>query len=466
MQYFGTDGIRDRANQGNMTAAMTLALGQAFGLWLKNKHPEAEPLDVVLGQDTRVSGDMLASAAAAGIASAGGNVYMTKIMPTPGIAYLVKNNKFYGGVVISASHNPYYDNGLKFFKNDGIKLNDCDEAEIENLLNADLPGMIAQVNQPGIVNLLPGPNKQYSDYLIDIFPKDIFKDMRVILDCANGACSFIVKNIFHTLGVKIITINDTPNGININEKCGSEHPEYLSRAVKNLEADLGFAFDGDGDRIIAVDATGKVLTGDQAIVILTELLLAKGRLQPGDTVVTTSMSNLGLRHAMKRMGLTHIAAAVGDRHVLREMFKSGAVLGGEDSGHIILLDSQTTGDGILSALRLLEAVVYFQKPLAELAQSMTVFPQKLINVNVKRKPELESVPRIREAIKAGEALLEGNGRVLVRYSGTQPICRVMVEGESLELVESVCADIAKVVEKALNSGCAEEIPASGTANDC
>lgn len=447
MKYFGTDGIRDRANQGMMTADMALKTGRAFGFWLKQNNPDDAPLGVVLGQDTRVSGDMLASAVAAGVASSGVHIYLTKIMSTPGIAYLTKTLKFDGGVVISASHNPYYDNGIKLFKAGGYKLNDDDEIAIEALIDADTDTKV--ISDPGIVNLLPAPDKIYSDYIVSLFDPTVFSNLQVVLDCANGAASFMAKNIFAALGIKTIILNDMPNGTNINNDCGSEHVAQLTRTVVNMEADAGFAFDGDADRVIAVDSQGNGISGDRIIAVLAKLMQAKGLLK-NDLVVTTVMSNLGFKHALAQMGLQHSATQVGDRYVLQEMLAKDAVLGGEDSGHIVFLDAQTTGDGILSALRLLEAMTYFNKSLGELALVMDIFPQKLINVDVSRKPDLMTVPEISAAIAAAEAKLGGQGRVLIRYSGTQPMCRVMVEGADADEVDVLCRQLAQVVESALN----------------
>lgn len=451
MKYFGTDGIRDKANQGSMTADMALKFGRAFGLWLKQNNPDVAPLGVVLGQDTRVSGDMLASAVAAGVASTGVHIYLTKIMPTPGIAYITKSLKFDGGVVVSASHNPYHDNGLKFFKAGGYKLSDADESEIEKIFASldELKGTFASID-PGIVNLLPAPDKIYADFIKSLFGGVKLEGLRVILDCANGAASFIAKNIFAGLGIKAIILHDMPNGTNINDECGSEHPGHLAHMVKKLGADAGFAFDGDADRVIAVYSEGEIVSGDRIIAILAKLMQAKGQLK-NDTVVTTVMSNLGLKQALGSLGgIKHITTQVGDRYVVQEMLTQDAVLGGEDSGHIVFMDVQTTGDGILSALRLLEAMRYFELPLAQLAEVMHVFPQKLINVDVKRKPDLKTVPEIAAAIKAAEAGLGEQGRVLVRYSGTQPMCRVMVEGAEAEEVEALCQELAQIVRTALN----------------
>lgn len=450
MKYFGTDGVRDKANQGLMTADMALKFGRAFGLWLKQSNSNAASLSVVLGQDTRISGNMLASAVAAGVASAGVHIYLAKIMPTPGIAYITQSLKFDGGVVVSASHNPYYDNGLKFFKAGGYKLSDADEAEIEKIFESlnDSAAMFADI-EPGTVNLLSAPDKIYVDFIMSLFNDVSLAGLRVILDCANGAASFIAKSIFAGLGIQVIILHDMPNGKNINNDCGSEHPEYLAHIVKKLNADAGFAFDGDADRVIAVNSAGEIISGDRIIAILAKLMQTKGLLK-NETVVTTVMSNLGLSQALKKLNIKHITTQVGDRYVVQEMLAQGAILGGEDSGHIVFRDVQTTGDGILSALRLLEAIRCFAQPLTQLGEVMDVFPQKLINVNVKRKPDLKTVPEIDAAIEAAEARLKGRGRVLVRYSGTQPMCRVMVEGAEVEEVDALCLKLAQTVQKALN----------------
>lgn len=450
MRYFGTDGIRDKVNQGLMTAEMALKFGQAWGLWLKQSHPEATSLNVILGQDSRVSGDMLANAAAAGMAATGVNVHLAQILPTPGIAYITRALKFDGGVVITASHNPYYDNGLKFFKASGYKLDNTDEAEIENIVDAlDGSAAIIAASEPGRINLLPEPAKIYSDFILRQFEDVSLAGLRVVLDCANGAASFIAKNIFASLGVKVDILHAQPNGLNINAECGSEYPAALAQMVKKLRADAGFAFDGDADRVIAVNAGGEKLSGDCLIAILAKLMQAKGHLK-NDAVVTTIMSNLGLKQALDGMGIKHFTTQVGDRHVIHEMLTRDAVLGGEDSGHIVFRNAQTAGDGILTALRLLEAMRYFEQPLAQLAELMRVFPQKLINVDIKRKPDLKTVPEIAAAVAEAENRMGERGRILVRYSGTQPMCRIMVEGADAEAVTALCEELAQIVRTALN----------------
>lgn len=450
MKYFGTDGIRDRALTGNMTPEMALKAGRAFGLWLTGQCANTAPISVVLGQDTRVSGDLFASAVAAGIATAGVQVLLCKIFPTPGIAYITKALGFSGGVVISASHNPYYDNGIKFFKAQGLKLSDADEQAVEQLMDSGDAMSFAPAREPGIINLFPNPDKIYGDFLNSLFQENAFNGISIVLDCANGAASYLAQNLFKNLGADIITLNDMPNGININDNCGSEHPEGLIAMVKKVKADVGFAFDGDADRLTAVDAQGEVLSGDKLLTVLAKLMQAKGQLH-NDLVVSTVMSNLGLKQALAVMGIKHNSCAVGDRNVLTEMQAHGAMLGGEDSGHIICLDVHSTGDGILSAMRILEAMCYFRQPLQELARDMKVFPQILVNVEVKNKPPLEALPQICNAIKKAEDALGDKGRVLVRYSGTQSMCRVMVEGEDRAQVEALCNEIAGVVADQLNN---------------
>ncbi len=426
-KLFGTDGIRGRANVHPVTPEMALALGQALPrLWT-----ESENKAVVIGKDTRISGDMLEQALVSGILSQGVDVFLAGVFPTPGVAFLTASMKARFGIMVSASHNPFYDNGIKLFKSDGYKPTDAQEDEIEAFLSRDPPaGATDRFSNPEVGKVFPmkDAGRRYADFLIDAFPGGlILAGMKVVLDCSNGATFQVAPRVLKRLGAALKCIAVHPDGKNINDRCGSQHPEAVSKQVKKWGADIGLAFDGDGDRLIAVDEKGRVITGDQIIAICAGAMKKQGLLEK-DTVVTTVMSNIGLRLALKKMGIRHLMAPVGDRYVLEEMLKSGAVIGGEDSGHMIFLRHHTTGDGILTALKLIEAMLLESKPLSELADSVTLFPQILMNVPVSKKPEIDSVDRIREAIRDAETALGEKGRVLVRYSGTQPLCRVMVEG--------------------------------------
>ncbi|MDX9786197.1 MAG: phosphoglucosamine mutase [Desulfobacterales bacterium] len=444
-KLFGTDGIRGVANSYPVTAEMALAVGRALATLFKK---ETDAPVIVIGQDTRLSGDMLASALAAGICSAGGDALQYGVIPTPAVAYHIQAIKAHAGVVISASHNPYFDNGIKVFGPDGFKLSDAAEHELETavLENSSLaPG----TENTGRVRICSEGVQAYADFLIRTLPAGFtLAGMKIVIDCANGATFQAAPRVFEQLGAEVNALFISPDGRNINDACGSQHPEALAEAVLKTGADIGLAFDGDGDRLIAVDETGKVLTGDQILAVCATALSKKGLLKE-NKVVTTVMSNLGFKAAMKAYGIAHYTAQVGDRYVLEMMRETGATLGGEDSGHMIFLNHHTTGDGLLAGLRLLEVMAMKNKPLSELSRVMTVFPQVLINVDVREKPPIETVPEIQQAIEAAAAALGDKGRVLVRYSGTQPMCRVMVEGPTQAITRQYCEIIAETVRRAI-----------------
>ncbi|MBF0120581.1 MAG: phosphoglucosamine mutase [Desulfobacterales bacterium] len=436
-KLFGTDGIRGKANRYPMTSEISLNIGRSASCFFnKNKK-------IIIGKDTRLSCDMIESALISGICSMGVDVYLAGVIPTPGISFLTYFMNMDAGIMISASHNPFYDNGIKFFKGDGYKLNDNEEAEIEKIFKEN---NFKYSQDIGRVYSLNDSDKNYVNFLKDRVRKDIsFKGIKLVIDCANGATFRAAKEVFSSLEIDVYAISVSPNGKNINDNCGSEHPKKLSEAVLEKQADIGLAFDGDGDRVIAVDEKGKILSGDQIIAICAKHLKQNGRLK-NNTVVTTVMSNMGLSVALKDMDIKHAIANVGDRYVLEMMKSCGAIIGGEDSGHMIFLDYHRTGDGILSALQLMESIVSSQKPLSELGKIMSVFPQMLVNVEVKNKPDIETVPEIYNVIKKVEKELAGKGRVLVRYSGTQPLCRVMVEAPTNEDTKRYCDEITKVIK--------------------
>jgi phosphoglucosamine mutase len=444
---FGTDGIRGRANTYPMTVELAQAVGKAVAQYFADSSQNASFL---IGKDTRISGDMLEQALAAGLASMGADVHLAGVLPTPGIAYMAASESMRAGVVISASHNPYYDNGIKLFGGDGYKLSVETEAVIEELaLSEDLARKAEGVDRPGRIHSFGGASDRYVRFLRDKgVDEGNLGGFRLVLDCANGATSKVAEQVFTGLGAQVCMIHHRPDGININAGCGSQHPEDLAKQVVAEKADLGLAFDGDGDRVIVVDEKGRVLTGDQALMICAIHYRQRGRLK-NNTVVSTVMSNMGLGLALKNIGIDHRQTAVGDRHVMEEMRTSGAVVGGEDSGHMIFMDRHTTGDGILAGLRLIDALRASGKPLSELAQLMRVLPQCLINVDVASKPELATLNQVQDAIAQIEASLNGQGRVLVRYSGTQPQCRVMVEGPTEEQTRTHCEAIAAAVKAAI-----------------
>ena len=447
-KLFGTDGIRGVANTYPMTAELALSVGRALAHILRGR---ADRPRFVVGQDTRISGDMLAHALVSGISSSGAQAELLGVLPTPGIAFMTRATGANGGIVISASHNPYQDNGIKIFSAEGFKLPDDTEAEIERIvLSKKSSDAASSSHETGRIIGVADTAERYGDFLKTCGPllHRSFANIHVVLDCANGATYQVAPRVFSELGATVETINADPDGKNINANCGSQHPEALCRKVVEQGAHLGLAFDGDGDRLIAVDETGDVLSGDRILAICARQLQKIGRLTH-NTVVSTVMSNIGLGEALKALGIRHVQAQVGDRYVMQDMQATGAVLGGEDSGHMIFAAHQTTGDGILSAIKLLEAMIDESAPLSRLKEVMRVFPQVLINVAVRSRPAIETVPEISSAVREVESGLAGKGRVLVRYSGTQPMCRVMVEGPTQEKTEQFCRRIARAVEKAL-----------------
>jgi len=443
-KLFGTDGIRGEANRYPMNSEIAFGVGQAIAHLFKKKGHRAV---VIIGKDTRISGYMLESSLEAGITSMGGNPYLVGVLPTPGIAFATQSMRADAGVVISASHNPFQDNGLKIFGSDGYKLTDAQEEEIEDLiLNNKLNELLPSAKDMGKAARLEGVNGRYIVFVKNTFPRNLsMEGMKIVLDTANGATYRVAPDTFVELGADVEIIHKTPNGMNINDQCGSQHTERLKKTVLERGAALGLAFDGDGDRLIAVDEKGNEITGDQILIICANIMKKEGKLK-NDLLVSTVMSNLGLTVACKKYGFKHHASKVGDRYVLEDMLRLGSVIGGEEAGHMIFLDHHTTGDGIIAALQLVAAMIREGKPLSELARMMDIFPQKLINVDVQRKPDINKVPRLVEAINQVEKELGGEGRVLVRYSGTQNMCRVMVEGPSDAVTEKYCQQIAAVVK--------------------
>ncbi len=444
---FGTDGIRGEANRHPMTAEMTFKVGQTVAHLFKRNGHRAR---VVIGKDTRISGYMLESSLEAGITSMGGDAYLVGVLPTPGVAFITPSMRADAGIVISASHNPFQDNGLKIFDADGFKLTSDQENVIEELIfGSTLEHLLPTGKNIGKAIRITDIHGRYIVFLKNSFPRDLsMEGMKIVMDTANGATYRVAPDAFTELGADVTVIHNTPNGVNINDACGSQHTKDLKKAVVESGASIGLAFDGDGDRLIAVDEKGHEISGDQLLIICAYRLKKEGRLK-NNLLVSTIMSNLGLRVACIKYGFQHHASDVGDRHVLADMLRLGAVIGGEDAGHMIFLDHHKTGDGIIAAMQLIAAMLKEGKPLSELAALMDVFPQKLINVDVRSKPDIESVPAIMDAIRQVERELGDEGRVLVRYSGTQQMCRVMLEGPSHELTEKYCRQIADVVRKEL-----------------
>jgi phosphoglucosamine mutase len=447
-KLFGTDGVRGVANEYPMTAEMALNIGRSAAYLFKRKGHIPR---IIIGKDTRISGYMLENALVSGICSMGVNALMVGPLPTPGIAFATNSMRADAGIVISASHNPFQDNGIKIFSSDGFKLPDEKELEIEKLIfSNNMDALHPSPNELGKAYRIDDARGRYIVFLKNTFPKDYtLEGTKVVLDCANGATYRVAPETFFELGADVTSVFDEPNGENINTNCGSLHPEALIEEVVKRRVDVGFAFDGDGDRLIAIDEKGSVIKGDQIMAICAKEMKKEGTLTK-NLVVSTVMSNIGLGIALKQLGIHHVTTKVGDRYVLKEMQAKGASIGGEQSGHVIFLQHHTTGDGITAALQLMAVMKKEQKPLSELAKVMTVFPQKLINVGVKTRPELSTIPEISEVIRDVEAQLGNKGRVLVRYSGTQSMCRVMVEGPMHEDTEKYCKQIAEVVREKLS----------------
>jgi len=447
-KLFGTDGIRGVANVDPMTGELALQLGRAIAYLfreVKGKHR------IVVGKDTRLSGYMLETAMASGICSMGADVMLVGPLPTPGIAFITTSMRANAGVVISASHNPYYDNGIKIFSRDGFKLPDEMEHRIEQLiLSNNLHSLRPTASEVGKAHRIDDAVGRYIVFLKHTFPNDLTLDgLRIVLDCANGAAYRVAPTVLEELGAEVIPIGVEPNGENINAACGSLHPELMSRLVVDEGADIGMALDGDGDRIVFVDRQGKEVDGDHILAICGLQLLSEGRLKK-QTLVTTVMSNMGLEKAIQKAGGKVVRTKVGDRYVVEEMVRGDYNLGGEQSGHTIFLDHNTTCDGILTALQVLAIMKRQERSLDDLAKAMEPFPQVLYNVEVKAKRELSEIPEVNQKVKAIEKALGHSGRILIRYSGTEPILRIMVEGEDEARLHKLAQEIVEEVRKHLS----------------
>lgn len=444
---FGTDGVRGIANRAPMTAEMALEIGRATAYVCKRHNKRHR---IVIGKDTRLSCYMLENALTAGICSMGVDVLLLGPMPTPGTAYITQSMRADAGIVISASHNPYQDNGIKIFTRDGFKLSFKLEEEIEDIIQSGRINSIRPTAvEIGRAKRIDDATGRYIVFCKQTFPQHIsLNGMKLVLDCSNGATYKVAPIIFQELEADVTAIHSTPNGININKNCGSQHTGDLAKRVLDEQADVGLAFDGDGDRLIAVDEQGHELDGDHIMAICAQHMQQTGALK-GKKVIITPMSNFGLRLALDQLGVTYEEADVGDRNVLELMQKTGTVLGGEQSGHIIFLSHHTTGDGIISALQLLSILKQSEKPLSELAKVFQRAPQRLVNIEVASKPPLEDLPAIQEANHKACQELGKEGRTLIRYSGTQSICRVMVEGPTQDMVDRITNMLVETVTKSL-----------------
>ena len=439
-KYFGTDGIRGKVGEYPITPDFALKLGWAAGRVLAKDGVKK----VIIGKDTRISGYMLESALEAGFASAGVAAAFTGPMPTPAIAYLTRTFRADAGVVISASHNPFYDNGIKFFSNEGRKLDDAIELEIEAQLEKEID--CVESKQLGRASRITDAAGRYIEFCKSTFDHDLsLSGLKIVVDCANGATYHIAPKVLRELGAKVIKIGCDPDGVNINENCGATDVKALTEQVINEKADLGFALDGDGDRIIMVDHKGNKIDGDLIIYIIAREALRQGQLKGG--VVGTLMSNMGLEIALKNLGIPFVRAKVGDRYVLEMLVEKNWRLGAENSGHVLLLDKTTTGDGIVAGLQVLAAMVRNDMSLADLCSGMTMLPQVLINVRFSGKDDPLTNPEVKSAIEQAEQQLVNNGRVLIRKSGTEPLIRVMVEGSNQSQVQQLAEQIADAVKQ-------------------
>lgn len=439
-KYFGTDGIRGRVGEKLVTPEFILKLGWAVGRVLARKGGSK----VLIGKDTRISGYMFESALEAGLSAAGVDIHLLGPLPTPGIAYLTRTFRAQAGIVISASHNPYYDNGIKFFSEEGTKLPDAVELAIEEQL--DQPMTTVESIKLGKAIRVEDARGRYIEFCKNSVSSHLsLHGMRIVVDCANGATYDVAPHVFNELGAEVIELAVDPNGLNINENCGSTRPEILQKIVLAEQADLGIALDGDGDRLVMVDGQGEIVDGDELLFIIAKNGLQTGRIQGG--VVGTVMSNFGLELALQKLGLDFKRANVGDRYVFEELRQTGWRLGGETSGHIIWLEATTTGDGIIAALQVLAAMQEADQPLHVLKHGMHKLPQKIINVNVVDKRKIAKHPQLLDAVKQAEIQLSGKGRVLLRPSGTEPVVRLMVEGEDHTQVDMIANQLAATMNE-------------------
>jgi phosphoglucosamine mutase len=446
-KYFGTDGVRGRVGQVPITPDFVLRLGYAAGLTLvaRESLPYGERPAVLIGKDTRISGYMLEAALESGLSAAGVDVMLAGPMPTPAVAYLTRALRLQAGVVISASHNPYQDNGIKFFSAGGTKLPDQVEEEIESRLEEPI-GCLESARL-GKARRVEDAAGRYIEFCKSTFPHDLdLRGLRIAVDCAHGASYHVAPSVFHELGAEVVRVGVDPNGLNINDGVGATVPASLKRAVLESRADYGVALDGDADRVLMADHDGQLFDGDQLLYVITRQRLREGKV---DGVVGTQMTNLGLEHALGRLGVELARAKVGDRYVLETMHERGWKLGGENSGHIICLDRHTTGDGIVSALQVLTALRQQKVSLAEACEGLTLYPQTLVNVKLRPGFDWRTVPGLEEARIAAERELGDQGRVLLRPSGTEPLLRVMVEGRDAGLVKRLARTIAESVERSL-----------------
>lgn len=444
-EIFGTDGVRGVANVYPMTTELAMQIGRGTAYLFKGTHRRPK---IVIGKDTRLSGYMIENAIASGICSMGVDVLLVGPLPTPGIAFITSSMRSDAGIVISASHNPFQDNGIKIFSRDGFKLPDSLEKKIEELISTNgIDHLRPTAEEVGKATRIDDARGRYIVYLKNTFPKDLtLEGLRIVVDCANGAAYKVAPAVFEELGASLVLTGVDPNGENINDGCGSLYPQVISNLVKKHNADLGIAFDGDADRVILADDKGEILDGDYIMAICAIHMLRKGTLNK-NTLVTTVMSNLGLEISIRHNGGQMERTAVGDRYVAERMLDGGFNMGGEQSGHVLFLDHATTGDGILTALQVLSVMLREMKPLSELKQIMKKYPQKLVNVEVKERKPIEEFPEISVKEKQLAEKLGESGRILIRPSGTEPVIRIMIEGQDEKLINELCSEMAETVKK-------------------
>ncbi len=453
-KLFGTDGIRGVANKYPMTPEVAVRLGQAIAHHFKKASRRSKPpghrTRILIGKDTRLSGYMFESGLAAGITSMGADVQLVGPLPTPAISFLTTGMRADAGIVISASHNPYQDNGIKIFGSDGFKLPDSEEAIIERMVLADRPPA-CESGGIGKATRIDDATGRYIVFLKNTFPKDLtLEGVRVVIDCANGAAYKVAPDVLRELGAEVFTVGDTPDGININLECGSTHPETTIRRVRETRADIGICLDGDADRVILIDEQGTIVDGD-SILALAAMTMKQRDLLAKDTLVATVMSNIGLEIALKRRDIKVVRTQVGDRYVVEKMRNDGFNLGGEQSGHLIFLDHTTTGDGMLAALQVLAILQREQRPFSELSEVITPYPQVLVNVKVREKPPLDGIEEFQSELVKIEEKLGEEGRIVARYSGTEPKARVMVEGPDETIVKGYAEELAACLRRQIGA---------------
>ena len=448
-KLFGTDGIRGHANTWPITGETAFNFGRAAVYYFQSRRNK-KPL-IIVGKDTRLSCYMLEQAISAGICAQGGKVILTGPLPTPALAFVTTSMRADAGIMISASHNEYKDNGIKVFDAQGFKLTDETENHLEELILDPHTMPVKMNSELGRAQRLKGVFGRYLVHTKSALDKNVnLEGLKIVLDCAHGAAYKVVPIMFQELGLEVFPLSVEPNGININFKCGALHPQTACEKVKNFHSDLGICLDGDADRVVAIDETGAVIPGDYLLALFAKFLLDRGEIKKGDTIVGTIMNNLGLEHYLNRLGLKFYRTDVGDRYIIKKMLQSKSILGGEPSGHIIFSRHSTTGDGALAALKLLESSLYYNKSISQLFKEITLFPQIIKSTKVREKIPFETIIPIQTALHDLQSTMGTNGRIVLRYSGTEPLARIMVEGENKKLIQGICDKMLEVITSILD----------------